>query len=133
DPDHQRRVEPAAVLVRTLEVDDPGRRRLARFVERPLPGLAQRRVRDLDRAMRGARVEPHVEDVGLLPERPGRAAMAAREAFGPAALDRQLVPGVRAVLARDLGGRAHDVVVEVRLAARLAVDRRDPDAPGTLA
>ncbi len=132
---HERGVEPAPVLVGSLEVGDAARRgRGARGGRaRARPRVAEDRVRDLDRAVGAAGIEPHIEDVGFLAKRPGLAALRAGEARGQEVLDRLLVPRVGASRARDLGGAAHDARLEQRCLARLAVDRGDAHAPGALA
>src|SRR5207249_4928364 len=90
-------------------------------------------MRGLDRAPRRARVEPHVEHVGLLAKRArlpaGRAAMM----LGEEILDRPLVPKVRAAGPGELGRAPHHVRIEMRLAATLATHRRNARAPGVLA
>ena len=83
DADQQRAVEPAAVLVAALEVD----------VGRPAV-IGSRNGQH--RLVARARVEPHVEDVGLALEG-GAAARRAGEASRHELLERPLVPGVGAV------------------------------------
>src|SRR6266850_2215006 len=116
------------MLVGALEVGDA-----PALTPRARPGVAKSRVQRLERTMRAARVEPHVEDVSFLAERPGLPARGAGEARRQERLDRLLVPGVRPVRPRQLGGPSHDVRVEQRGLAGPAVERRDPHAPGALA
>ena len=125
---HERGVEPAAMLIRPLEVEHLG---LA--PARELPRRLELGVRHLERAVRAAGVEPHVEHVLFLPERARRAARGAAEARGKEVLHRLLVPHVGIGGAHEPRRPRHDTRVQRRLAAGLAVDRGDPHAPCALA
>ena len=125
--DHEGGVEPAAMLVRSLEIDD------ASALPRALPVGGELRVGDLRRAVRGPRVEPHVEDVALFAERAARLAGWAGEPLVHETLDRQLEPGVGAALARERGGTLDHPAIEEGLAAALAVERGNAHAPRALA
>ena len=125
--DHERRVEPAAMLVRPLEVHD-----LSLALASLIPRRLEVGMLHLDRAVRAARVEPHVEHVLLLAERTRALARRTGVARGEEVLDRTVVPRVGVRLANDRGGLAHDARIERRRAAALAVDRGDADAPTAL-
>ena len=111
-------MEPAAVLVAALEV----------HVGRPAqPGPPRQ-----DGRVRGAGVEPDVEDVLLLLElRP--AALRAGESRGQEVLRLARPPGVGAVRLEQVGHAARDLRREQRGRAALAVEGGDGHAPEPLA
>ena len=129
DADHERRVEPAAVLVRTLEIDD---RRAPRARASPGP----LRARDASRCT--ARwVEPesnHTSRMSVsLRNGPGRRSCGQAKPVGQEALDRQLVPA-RPSPARASAPRPAPSRRDRAAASRtgLAVDGGDAHAPGPL-
>ena len=118
EADEQRAVEPAPVLVGTLQIER----------RRPL----QVRPRTEHRLVARPRVEPDVEDVALALERPS-AARRAGEVRRQELVETAFVPGVGAVLL-EYGGRPLDERRrQRRLAAGTAVEGRDRHAPRPLA
>src|SRR5581483_11994399 len=107
-----------AVLVRALEVEVGGEPQLRPLLEHG--------------RMAHARVEPDVEDVALLAEALPAARRAA-EAGRQQLLRRPREPGVRALALEDRSDVLRDLLRQVRLAARLAVDGDDRNAPQALA
>ena len=113
-------MEPAAVLVRALEVHVAG---VAQFAVLADAGEAH------------ARVEPHVQNRVVLGEL-AAAALAGPLAFGQAAqqfLGGPGVPGVRAFALEDVGHVEDHVRIEQNLAALFAVEGDDGHAPDALA
>ena len=109
----QRGMEPAAMLVRALEIE----------VGRPLQvGIAFERE-----DVRAARVEPDIEDVAHLLEVFGLVRVA-EEALG-----RALEPGVGALGPEGLDHARHHLGIAQRLAGLLVDEHRDRHAPGALA
>src|SRR5262245_45413802 len=79
-----------------------------------------------------ARVEPHVEDVGLAPE--GAAAtLRAAEAGRDELFDRALEPGVGTLAREDCGDVLAERLADVLLPAPFAENGDDRDAPVALA
>ncbi len=87
--------------------------------------------RSLTAAKAAGRVEPHVEDVGLLAER-GPAAGLALQARGSEALQRRRVPDPGAFLLHRVGDPLHQLGAHHRLAAAVAEEHRDGHAPRSL-
>ncbi len=117
EADHQRALEPAAMLVAPFEID----------VRRPRQLGTHRKHRLVARPG----IEPDVEDVHLALERRA-AAGRARQAVGDEFFRRPLVPRVGAVLLEDRGRLVDERRRDDRLAALHAVDRRDRHAPHAL-
>ena len=117
DADEKRAVEPAAVLVVPLDVDVGG------------PGVVGLPLEDV---VRGARLEPDVEDVEFLVEVPA----AAGRAGGFGRDERRGVadePGVGALGGEDRGDMAADTGVGQRPPAGPALEGRDGHTPRPLA
>ena len=115
----QRGVEPAAVLVRALEVHVGGPPEIGPRLEHG--GVA------------APRVEPHVEDVRLLAEARA-AALRALRPRGQEVLRLAGMPLVHAVtVAHDLGHVLDQALLEQQRAARRAVEGDDRHAPDALA
>ena len=83
--------------------------------------------------MGGAGVEPAVQGVGLLLEAGVLAAVGAGEALRQHILRLHLEPGVGALLFKDIGDGVDGLVGADGLAAVLAVEHRDGQAPAALA
>ena len=118
EADEQRAVEPAPVLVGTLQVE----RR----------GPTQIRPRAEHRLVARTRVEPDVEDVAFALEVPVPARRAG-EVRRQELVEVALVPGVGAVLLEDRGRPLDERRRQRRLAARRAVEGRNRHAPRPLA
>ena len=116
DGGQQRGLEPAAILVEALQIDGRGPEALIL-----LHGGE----------VRGAGVEPAVERVGLLVEVLA-AAVRADEVFGDEFVGLALEPDVRAEFAEELRDVGDGLVGADRLAAVLAVEHRDRQAPAAL-
>src|SRR5262245_48231801 len=111
-------MEPAAMLVASFQIDVSG----------PAMVLAERQHRLVARPG----VEPYVENVRL-PLELGPAARRAGQAVWDELAQRPLVPCVGAVLVEDRRRLVYQRFREQRLAAALAVHRRDRHTPGALA
>ena len=116
--DQQRALEPAAVLIASLEI----------HVRRP----AELRRAGKDRFMARSRIEPDVEDVPLAFERRA-AAGGARKSLRQEFLDGAFVPGVSVVLLEHRRGLRDERRRQDRFTARRTIDRRDRHTPGALA
>ncbi len=114
----QARVEPSAILVVPFDVHAGGPRQV-----RPVPE---------HRGVRDARLEPDVDDVGLLGERRARAT----RADGPGGDEVARVtapPGIGPLLAEDRRHQIETRRVEQRLPAAVALQRGDRHSPRALA
>ncbi len=113
----QRTVEPAAILIATFQIHVGRPRQAKAIVEH--------------RQVAGSRIEPHIQNVGLLGE--FRAA-----AFGARVPRRQqlrrapLVPDIRRVLGKERDDSVQNLAVRHRFAAALAVEHDDRHAPDAL-
>ena len=113
-PDEQRALEPAAMLIASLEV----------HVRRPRQLAAERQHRLVARSG----VEPDVQNVALALElgaATGRAGESVRNEFR----ERALVPRVGAIDVEHAGGAFDELGCQQRLAALHAVDGRDRERP----
>ena len=115
----QRGVEPAAMLVRALEV----------HVRRP----AQVRSRLEHGRVAAAGIDPDVEDVGLPAELPAAARGTARAGRDELGLGPQVPLLDSPPVAEDLRHVLDDALVEEQRPARAAVERHDRHAPDALA
>ena len=112
------RLEPAAVLVRALQVE----------VGRPV----QFRALIRDSRVGNTGVEPNVHNVAFLDKRMA-AALRTGRAFGQDLLGLGRIPGIAALFAEELRNTQHEILAHQRLAAILAVEDRDRHTPAALA
>ena len=116
DADQQRTVEPAAILVRAFEI----------HVRGPASGIVAREHRE----MRGAGIEPHIQNVGFLA--PLRRAAGALRSRRQQFLGGMRVPGVRAFALEKRQHVAQRREILQLLAARVAIKNDQRHAPEAL-